>query len=183
MVGLPGETDEEHRRMRRKFVGMAITPRSKSRSLRSASRRSAPSATRRSIACRTRAWLAWTPSLERLRRGLRGRADVRAVSAKWAWVEYVLAQGGEAEGLALVTAVREGGRFSDYRRAFGVLGHPPDGSGYEGIEKPIAPERMKHKKKLPLVISELVALLALRVTARAARSRSQTSSFEVASRS
>src|SRR5262249_26845558 len=31
--------------------------------------------------------------LERLRRGLRGRADVRSVSAKWAWVEYVLAQG------------------------------------------------------------------------------------------
>jgi len=91
--------------------------------------------------------------LDRLRRGLRGRADVRAVSAKWAWVEYVLAQGGEAEGLALVTAVREGGRFSDYRRAFGVLGHRPDGSGYEGIETPIAPERMKHKKKLPLVIS------------------------------
>ena len=40
--------------------------------------------------------------LDRLRRGLRGRADVRAVSAKWAWIEYVLAQGGEAEGLALV---------------------------------------------------------------------------------
>ena len=92
--------------------------------------------------------------LDRLRRGLRGRADVRAVSAKWAWVEYVLAQGGEAEGLALIAAVREGGKFSDYRRAFGLLGHRPDGTGYEGIETPIAPERLKHRKKLPLILSD-----------------------------
>jgi radical SAM superfamily enzyme YgiQ (UPF0313 family) len=88
--------------------------------------------------------------LERLRRGLRGRADVRSVSAKWAWIEYVLAQGGEAEGLALVSAVRAGGKFADYRREFALLGHRPDGQGYEGIETPIAPERLKHKK-LPLI--------------------------------
>jgi len=91
--------------------------------------------------------------LDRLRKGLRGRADVRAVSAKWAWIEYVLAQGGEAEGLALIAAVRQGGKFSDYRREFALLGHRPDGSGYEGIETPIAPERLKHKK-LPLIVSE-----------------------------
>ncbi|HEY4104193.1 MAG TPA: radical SAM protein [Polyangiaceae bacterium] len=90
--------------------------------------------------------------LDRLRKGLRGRADVRSVSAKWAWVEYVLAQGGEAEGLALVSAVRAGGRFSDYKRAFGELGHRPDGEGYDGTETPIAPERLKHKK-LPLAAS------------------------------
>jgi radical SAM superfamily enzyme YgiQ (UPF0313 family) len=59
--------------------------------------------------------------LERLRRGLRGRADVRATSAKWAWVEYVLAQGGEAEGLALLDAVAAGGSFRAYREAFGAL--------------------------------------------------------------
>lgn len=56
--------------------------------------------------------------LERLRRGFRGRVDVRATSARWAWVEYVLAQGGEAEGLAVLEATRAGGRFSDYKRAF-----------------------------------------------------------------
>jgi radical SAM superfamily enzyme YgiQ (UPF0313 family) len=56
--------------------------------------------------------------LDRLRRGLRGRVDVRSTSAKWAWVEYVLAQGGEAAGLAAVEAARAGGRFADYRRAF-----------------------------------------------------------------
>jgi radical SAM superfamily enzyme YgiQ (UPF0313 family) len=56
--------------------------------------------------------------LDRLTRGLRGRAEVRSTSAKWAWVEYVLAQGGEAEGLAVIEAVEGGGSFAAYRRAF-----------------------------------------------------------------
>ena len=55
--------------------------------------------------------------LSRLRRGLRGRADVRSTSVRWAWVEHALAQGAEPEGRALIDAVRAGGRFSDYRRA------------------------------------------------------------------
>jgi radical SAM superfamily enzyme YgiQ (UPF0313 family) len=59
--------------------------------------------------------------LDRLRRGLRGRADVRATSARWAWVEYVLAQGGEAEGLAVLEAVHDGGSFAAYKRAFKKL--------------------------------------------------------------
>ncbi len=56
--------------------------------------------------------------LDRLRRGLRGRADVRSTSAKWAWVEYVLAQGGVEEGRAVLDAVRAGGNFAAYKRAF-----------------------------------------------------------------
>ncbi len=56
--------------------------------------------------------------LARLRRGLRGRVDVRATSARWAWVEYVLAQGGEAEGHAVIDAVAGGGSFRAYERAF-----------------------------------------------------------------
>jgi radical SAM superfamily enzyme YgiQ (UPF0313 family) len=56
--------------------------------------------------------------LERLRRGLLGRADVRSTSARWAWVEYVLAQGGAAEGRAVLDAVHGGGTFAAYRRAF-----------------------------------------------------------------
>lgn len=59
--------------------------------------------------------------LERLRRGLKGRADVRSTSAKWAWAEYVLAQGGEAEGLAVIDAVDAGGSFGAYKRAFASL--------------------------------------------------------------
>ncbi len=59
-----------------------------------------------------------TDRLDRLRRGLKGRADVRSTSAKWAWVEYVLAQGGEAEGLSVIDAVHAGGGFAAYKRAF-----------------------------------------------------------------
>jgi radical SAM superfamily enzyme YgiQ (UPF0313 family) len=84
--------------------------------------------------------------LERLRTGLKGRADVRATSAKWAWVEYVLAQGGEAEGLAFARAVQSGGRYADYRREFAAIGHTPDGRGYGSVATPIAPERLKLKR-------------------------------------
>jgi radical SAM superfamily enzyme YgiQ (UPF0313 family) len=59
--------------------------------------------------------------LERLARGLKGRVDVRATSARWAWVEYVLAQGGPTEGRAVLEATRAGGRFADYKRAFEAL--------------------------------------------------------------
>jgi radical SAM superfamily enzyme YgiQ (UPF0313 family) len=56
--------------------------------------------------------------LQRLKRGLRGRADVRSTSAKWAWVEYVLAQGGAIEGAAVREIVRRGGKFAHYKAAF-----------------------------------------------------------------
>ena len=59
--------------------------------------------------------------LKRLRRGVRGRVDVRATSARWAWIEYVLAQGGRAEGMAVLDAVKAGGRFADWKRAFDAL--------------------------------------------------------------
>lgn len=59
--------------------------------------------------------------LKKLKKGLRGRADVRSTSARWAWVEAVLAQGGPTEGLAVLEAVRAGGRFADYKRAFAAV--------------------------------------------------------------
>ncbi|MDX2052783.1 MAG: radical SAM protein [Polyangiaceae bacterium] len=81
--------------------------------------------------------------MARLRAGLRGRAEVRATSARWAWVEYVLAQGGEREGRALWEAVQAGGGFSQYRRAFEALGFAPDGEGYGAAAMPTSPERLK----------------------------------------
>ncbi len=63
--------------------------------------------------------------IKRLRRAVAGRAEIRATSARWAWVEHVLATGGEAEGLAVLEAERHGGTFADYRRAFERLGHAP----------------------------------------------------------
>lgn len=59
--------------------------------------------------------------LERLRRGVKGRVEIRGTSARWAWVEWVLAQGGRAEGRAVLDAVHAGGRFADWKRAFGEL--------------------------------------------------------------
>jgi radical SAM superfamily enzyme YgiQ (UPF0313 family) len=59
--------------------------------------------------------------LKRLRKGVKGRVDLRATSARWAWVEYVLAQGSRAEGRAVLDAVHAGGRFRDYKKAFEEL--------------------------------------------------------------
>lgn len=65
--------------------------------------------------------------LERLRSGLAGKADVRATSAKWAWVEYILAQGGPAEGRAVQAAVQNGGTFAAYKAAFAAIPPAPAG--------------------------------------------------------
>jgi radical SAM superfamily enzyme YgiQ (UPF0313 family) len=69
-----------------------------------------------------------------LRGKLRGRAEIKPTSARWAWVEYMLAQGGEDAGLAALDAWRAGGSFADWKRAFrdrGVRSFParrvPDG--------------------------------------------------------
>lgn len=65
--------------------------------------------------------------LDRLRRGLKGRAVVRPTSARWAWVEYMLAQGGADAGLAVLDAHRAGGRFAHWKRAFADRGCQPTG--------------------------------------------------------
>jgi radical SAM superfamily enzyme YgiQ (UPF0313 family) len=67
--------------------------------------------------------------LGRLRRGLRGRATVRPTSARWAWVEYMLAQTGQDAGRALLDAHRAGGSFAAYRRAFRDRAVEPTGPG------------------------------------------------------
>lgn len=59
--------------------------------------------------------------LELLRRGVKGRVDVRATSARWAFIEHALAQGGRAEGLAVMDAVHAGGTFAAWKRALEAL--------------------------------------------------------------
>ena len=59
--------------------------------------------------------------LARLRQGLRGRADVRATSARWAWVEAILAKGDIATGRAVLDAVHAGGTFASFARAFSAI--------------------------------------------------------------
>ncbi|MBI3180333.1 MAG: radical SAM protein, partial [Deltaproteobacteria bacterium] len=59
--------------------------------------------------------------LARLRAGLLPRVHMRATSARWAWVEYMLAQGGPSAGLAVREAWERGGSFAAYRRALAPL--------------------------------------------------------------
>jgi len=62
-----------------------------------------------------------------LRSKLRGRAEIRPTSPRWAWVEYMLAQGDESAGLAAEDAWRAGGSFAAWKRAFrerGIRPHP-----------------------------------------------------------
>ncbi|MBP8808122.1 MAG: radical SAM protein [Kofleriaceae bacterium] len=59
--------------------------------------------------------------LDRLRRGLapyKGKATVRPTSARWAWVEYMLAQGDRRAGLAVLDAWQAGGSFAAWKQAF-----------------------------------------------------------------
>ncbi|HTO95639.1 MAG TPA: radical SAM protein [Myxococcales bacterium] len=56
--------------------------------------------------------------IARLRARMRGRAEIRPTSPRWAWVEYMLAQGGEDAGLAALEAWRAGGTFAAWKRAF-----------------------------------------------------------------
>src|SRR5438132_1325896 len=62
-----------------------------------------------------------------LRARLRGRAEIRPTSPRWAWVEYMLAQADAGAGLAAEDAWRAGGSFAAWKRAFrarGVRPHP-----------------------------------------------------------
>ncbi len=70
--------------------------------------------------------------LARLRRGLSaaglgGKVAVRPTSARWAWVEYMLAQGEAKGGLAVMDAHRAGGSFAAYKQAFRDRGVEPTG--------------------------------------------------------
>ena len=51
----------------------------------------------------------------------RTRATVRPTSARWAWVEYKLAQGGPEMGEAVLAAVEAGGRFAHWKRALNAV--------------------------------------------------------------
>ena len=56
-------------------------------------------------------------TLKRLRKGLRGVAEIRSTSARWAWVEYHLAQGGFEMADAAIEALRGGESFAAWRKA------------------------------------------------------------------
>ncbi|MBA3539949.1 MAG: radical SAM protein, partial [Deltaproteobacteria bacterium] len=70
--------------------------------------------------------------LQRLRKGLGAakllaKVEVRPTSARWAWVEYMIAQGEASAGLAIMDAYRAGGSFAAYKKAFIARGVVPTG--------------------------------------------------------
>ena len=46
--------------------------------------------------------------LSRIRNGLKGKAEVRPSSPRWAWIEYMLSQCDESSGLAAMDAWKAG---------------------------------------------------------------------------
>lgn len=56
--------------------------------------------------------------LQYIRKGLGAAAEIRPTSARWAWVEYILAQGGMDAGLRAYQAYQAGGTFSAWQKAF-----------------------------------------------------------------
>ncbi|MFO0579090.1 MAG: radical SAM protein [Polyangia bacterium] len=85
--------------------------------------------------------------LARVRKGLGRHAEVRPTSARWAWVEYVLAQGGMDAGLRALSAHRDGGSFGAWRRAFAGFTPrqaSPAGAGQAPVDDTtrLAPQRL-----------------------------------------
>ena len=74
--------------------------------------------------------------LKRLKRGLAGAVEVRPVSARWAWIEHQLAQGGPEAGLAMYEGWLAGGRFADYRRALAAV-DPDTARPWARLEAPL----------------------------------------------
>jgi len=70
--------------------------------------------------------------LARLRKGLTkaglgGKVEVRPTSARWAWVEYMIAQAESRAGLAIMDAHHAGGSFAAYKKAFEARDVAPTG--------------------------------------------------------
>lgn len=76
--------------------------------------------------------------LDRLTRGLRGKAEVRPTSARWAWVEAMLAQGGPAHGRAVQAAVAAGGGFAAWKRALAAVDPAEAAPWRRGPATPVA---------------------------------------------
>ncbi len=113
MVGLPGETDSDIDEFIRFAMELSrIAPMSLSISPFVAKRNTpmdgAPFAPIQSL----------DSKLSKIRSSLHPKVKVLPASPRWAWVEYMLSQGGESAGLAAMDAWKNGGAFSSWKRAF-----------------------------------------------------------------
>lgn len=55
--------------------------------------------------------------IKRVHKGLKGRVDIRSTSARWAWIEYQIAQGGFDMADAAEQAWKEGANYSAWKQA------------------------------------------------------------------
>ena len=69
--------------------------------------------------------------MRRLRR-LEPRVRVRPASARWAWVEWVVAHGGPAVGEAVLEAHRRGGTFAAFKRTLSPFQPAPENGNLPG---------------------------------------------------
>ena len=90
--------------------------------------------------------------LARLRQGLGKHAEVRPTSARWAWVEYVLAQGGMEAGLRAYVAHQAGGGFAAWKRAFAGFQSRADLAAQELLAAvPVATATEPRRLSLPIL--------------------------------
>jgi len=116
MVGVPGETDDDIDELIRfsRELGSIVT----------VSLGIAPFVPKRNTPLDSSTFAGIRTVEKRLKylsRGLKGVVEVRPTSARWAWVEAELAQGGWRAGEAVYEAVKNGGKFAHYRRALESL--------------------------------------------------------------
>ena len=65
--------------------------------------------------------------VDRLRRAVLRRVELRADSTRWAWVEYLLAQGGAQAGIRALAAWQAGGDLPAFKTAFAGAQDDPNG--------------------------------------------------------
>jgi len=86
--------------------------------------------------------------LSRLVNTLAGRAEVRGPSAREAWVEYRLAQGGHVHAGAAIAAARAGGSLGAWKRALADLPERVVPPGVEDLVPPPTTRRRWHERAL-----------------------------------
>lgn len=101
--------------------------------------------------------------LKRIERGIRPRGELRSTSARWAWVEYRLAQGGASAGLAVLDAWKQGSSFAAYRRALlERVGKEVDPPWRRGMAPPADVLTMSVKERIrPTVMPSPAALISV----------------------
>jgi radical SAM superfamily enzyme YgiQ (UPF0313 family) len=118
MMGAPGETDEDAEELVRFALELAKIVRLTLTFSTFVAKRNTPLDKQPFIGVKPA-----QARLDRIRRALKGKVELRPQPPKWAWIEYLIAQGGPEVGHAAIEAVHAGARYRDWARALEAL--PP----------------------------------------------------------